>query len=78
MKELTTIEYYVIERVKQIRKERKVSQLELAQKMELSDTFIGHVESFEKDAKYNMNHLNEIARILDCSLKDFFPIEPLE
>lgn len=74
---LTAIELYIIQKVKQMRKERKISQLELAQKMNLSDTFIGHVESNKKKAKYNINHLNEIAKILDCSLKDFFPEEPL-
>jgi hypothetical protein len=27
--------------------------------------------------KYNLNHLNKIAGIRNCSIKDFFPDQPL-
>jgi len=45
----------------------------LSQKLGLSDSFISHVESETRRAKYNINHLNEIALILECSPKDFWP-----
>ena len=74
---LTTIELYTIDQVKKKRNELGLSQLELSHKLEMSDSFVSHVESSKKRAKYNLNHLNSIAKIFGCSLKDFFPEKPL-
>jgi len=60
-----------------MRKEHGLSQLELSQKLDLNDSFISHVESTSKRAKYNINHLNQIAKILNCSPKDFWPDESI-
>ena len=73
----TKIETYITERVKCLRKEKGLSQMALSQKLGLSDSFISHVESKTRRAKYNLNHLNEIAVILNCSPKDFWPEKPL-
>ena len=59
----TPADIYVIEA---IRKER------MAQK-----GFIGMAESPKYDIKYNVNHINEIARFLGCSPRDFMPEKPL-
>jgi transcriptional regulator with XRE-family HTH domain len=74
---LTNIEKYIIDRIKSMRKEHGLSQLELSQKLEMSDSFISHVEAPSKRAKYNINHLNKIAEIFKCSPKDFWPDKPL-
>jgi len=74
---LTEIEKHIIEKVKLMRKEHGLSQLELSQKLDLNDSFISHVESTSKRAKYNINHLNQIAKILNCSPKDFWPDESI-
>lgn len=74
---VTTIEQYIIEKIKAMRKEHGLSQLELSQKLEMSDSFISHVEAPSKRAKYNINHLNKIAEIFNCSPKDFWPEKPL-
>lgn len=71
------IETYIIERVRDKRKEKCLSQMALSQKLGLSDSFISHVESETRRAKYNINHLNEIALILECSPRDFWPENPL-
>lgn len=71
------IEKYIIEKVKEKRREKGLSQIALSQKLNLSDSFVSHVESKNRRAKYNLNHLNEIALILDCSPKDFWPEKPL-
>lgn len=76
-KNLTEIELYLIEMVKKKRKELGLSQLELSQKLEMSDSFVSHVESAKKRAKYNVNHLNAIAKLFKCSPKDFWPDKPL-
>ncbi|UAB85600.1 helix-turn-helix transcriptional regulator [Zunongwangia sp. SCSIO 43204] len=67
------IETYIISKVKEKRKEKGFSQIALSQKLGLSDSFISHVESQTRRAKYNLNHLNELAIILECSPKDFWP-----
>ena len=73
----TKIETYIINTVKEKRKEKDLSQIALSQKLGLSDSFISHVESQTRRAKYNLNHLNELAIILECSPKDFWPKNPL-
>jgi len=76
-KTLTKIELHLIEEVKKRRNLLGLSQLELSQKLEMSDSFVSHVESVKKRAKYNTNHLNAIAKIFGCSPKDFWPEKPL-
>lgn len=46
-------------------------------KIYLSNSFVSHIESKNRRAKYNLNHLNEIAVILECSPKDFWLDKPL-
>lgn len=73
----TSIEKYVINVVKQKRIEKGYSQKELAYQLDLSIGFIGDVENPKYRAKYNLNHINELAKIFDCSPKDFLPEKPL-
>jgi len=69
----SVIEQYIIEKVKQKRVELGYTQLDLSQKLEMSDSFIAHVESPSRRAKYNINHLNAIAKIFNCSPREFWP-----
>lgn len=71
------VEQFVIDRVREFRKEKGISQRDLSASTELSIGFIGDVESTKSRAKYNLNHLNEIAKVLECSPKDFLPDQPL-
>lgn len=71
------IEKYIIDRVRERRKELGLTQLDLSQKLDMSDSFISHIESPNRRAKYNINHLNAIAKVLKCSPKDFWPDKPL-
>lgn len=73
---VTKIERYAIEQVKIRRLAMGMSQAALAAEADLSYGFIGHVESGKGRAKYNMNHLNNFALILKCSVRDFFPEAP--
>ncbi|WP_036603390.1 helix-turn-helix domain-containing protein [Olivibacter sitiensis] len=70
------IELYVINKVREMRTARNVSQAELALKLGLSVGFIGHIESPKHRAKYNLNHINELAKVFGCSVKDFLPDIP--
>jgi len=76
-KHKSEIEAYVINKVKERRVQAKLSQSELAVKLNVSNGFIGQAESSRSASKYNLNHLNELAIIFKCSIKDFMPDEPL-
>lgn len=70
------LDLYIIEKVKEKRKASKISQADLAFRLNLSYGFIGHVESINHVAKYNIEHLDKLAFIFKCSPKDFLPDKP--
>jgi transcriptional regulator with XRE-family HTH domain len=71
------IEKFVIEEVKRRRIEMKISQASLARMLDFSEGFIGNVENPNYPEKYNLRHLNELAKVLNCSPRDFMPEKPL-
>ena len=76
----TPIEQYIIDRVRERREAMGMSQEKLAFALEFeSQGYISKIESVNPnyDDSYNVNHLNEIAKILKCSPKDFWPELPL-
>lgn len=73
----TKIDLYIIDRVKTLRIQNGLSQEDIAIHLNLSTGFIGHIESSKFRAKYNTSHLNELAKLFNCSVKDFFPDKPL-
>ena len=73
----STVDKYVIERVREQRIAKGFSQSQLAFELDVSTGFIAMVESGKYPQKYNVNHLNDIARIFECSPKDFMPPKPL-
>lgn len=74
----TKIEQFVIDKVKELRSKENMSQAKLADLLEVSKGFIGNVENSKKIEKYNLNHINELAIIFNCSVTDFFPNDPFE
>jgi len=77
MAEITAIEQNVIDNVREIRMKLKYPQDKLSIDMGLNEKFIGHVESPKAKEKYNINHLNKIAELFKCSIRDFFPEQPI-
>ena len=77
MAELSKVEAFVVQIVKDKRIEAGFSQIALSQKLNMSDSFVGHVETPKRRAKYNINHINALAKIFKCSPKDFLPEKPL-
>lgn len=71
------IDLYVIDKVKEKRIERNLSQADLAYELGMSVGFIGKVESIKYPSHYNIKHLNDLAKILKCSPQDFLPKKPL-
>jgi transcriptional regulator with XRE-family HTH domain len=76
----TPIEQYIIDKVRETRIAARVSQESLAYSLGFESK--GYISMIEGSAdkyneSYNVNHLNAIAKILKCSPKDFWPLEPL-
>lgn len=71
------IDQYVINKVKERRLEKNISQADLAYELGMSVGFIGKVESSKYTSHYNIKHLNQLAKILECSPQDFLPKKPL-
>lgn len=65
------IDIFVIQEVRRRRERIGLSQEALSYRIGRSATFIGNVESGK--AKYSVTHLNMLALVLKCSIKDFFP-----
>ena len=71
------IDQFVINKVKERRLEKNISQADLAFELGMSVGFIGKVESSKYTSHYNIKHLNQLAKILECSPQDFLPKKPL-
>lgn len=74
---LDKIELFVISRIREIREAKKISQEELSLSIGKNIGFISQIEAPSKKAKYNIIHLNLIAKALGCSPKDFLPDYPI-
>lgn len=74
---LDEIERYIIKRVKEIRESKGISQTSLSLSIGKSTSFISDIEAPSKKAKFNVIHLNLIAKALGCSPKDFWPDKPI-
>jgi transcriptional regulator with XRE-family HTH domain len=73
----TNIELFVISKAKEKREQAGLSQAELAFKLEVSLGFIGQVESPSHPSKYNLNHINKLAEIFNCSPQELLPTRPI-
>lgn len=68
---------YIIENIKKLRIENKISQAVLAVKLGVSDAFIGQIENPKVRSRYSTDQLNSLAKIFNCSPKDFLPDKPI-
>lgn len=70
----TEIEIFVINKVKEFRIAAKLSKRKLSLELRLNHNYVVRAENPKYDTKYNLNHLNELAKIFNCSIADFMPI----
>lgn len=73
----TPIEWFIVQKVKEKRIEHNFTQLQLSLELGFSEGYVGKVESKKLVDHYNVNHLNQLARIFKCSPQDFLPKKPL-
>jgi transcriptional regulator with XRE-family HTH domain len=74
---LSDIEQFVIAKVREFRMNLNISQAELAFRLDVSRGFIGKIESHKYPTKYSLKQLNRLAKVFNCSPKDFLPETPL-
>lgn len=70
------LDFYVIERVRELRIKfnPRMDQVELAQRLGVSEGYIGSIENPKIKAKYNIRMLGRIAKALGLqSYKELFP-----
>ncbi|WP_303180323.1 helix-turn-helix domain-containing protein [uncultured Butyricimonas sp.] len=70
----TTLNIYTTEKVKQIRKEKKFTREQVDIQLSFSSgaNYISHIEN-GTDKSYNLYHSNELAKIFNCDIANFFP-----
>ncbi len=67
------VDQYLINRVREKRKELGISQRGIAALLECHPSYIGQIESDKFDTKYSVHQLFHLAQLLDCSLSDLLP-----
>ena len=64
----------IVEKVKEERKKRNISQLKLANMLEFSSpNYIAKIETRKHNVSYNLTHLYKIAEAFDMETTDFIP-----
>lgn len=71
--EMAEIDWYVINRVKELRIAKGISQEQLSIRMGFSERFVSKVEDFTAHTKYNLRHLNLAVKIFGVSFSDLLP-----
>lgn len=69
----TKFELAVIDKVREMRMQKGYTQEYTAGLLNVGRAFVGQAESPNTPSKYNLNHLNKLAKEFDCSPKDFLP-----
>jgi transcriptional regulator with XRE-family HTH domain len=70
---ITPIDQYVIDFVRDLRTKKNLSQKDLADILQVSKSFVSSIESVNSRAKYNLGYINIIAEHFDMSPRDFLP-----
>lgn len=74
----TTIETYIIEAVRKRRLKMNINPHRLSLELGIVHDFVHKTEAYTRGYKYNSNHLNELSKILNCSISDFYPLKYVE
>lgn len=70
---ISEFEQLIINRIKEKRKQLGLSQADIACILEVSEGFIGNIESPRQRGKYNVNHINALAVAFNCPISELFP-----
>ncbi|TZF85863.1 helix-turn-helix transcriptional regulator (plasmid) [Pedobacter sp. BS3] len=75
MAKKSAFELAIVDRVREMRKKYKKSQTYIAMILDVTDGYIGQIESTKSASMYTYDQLNKIAIEFNCSPKDFMPEE---
>lgn len=75
--EISELDLFVINRVRELRVQRQISQVDLSILLGMSEGVVGKIENPRIRDKYNIRHINLLAKALKCSPKDLLPDKPL-
>ena len=78
MNRKSNFEMAVVDNVRRERNKRNVTQPYLALLLDVTDGYIGQIESPKSPSKYTLDQLNKIAIDFGCSPKDFMPDNAVE
>lgn len=70
-RKITEQDYRLGRKIQKIRKEKGLTQEQLAERVKVSTTFIGYVETGYR--RPNLKMIYKIARALNIKVKDIFP-----
>lgn len=73
---ITEVDQFVIDFIRKLRLEKKMTQEDIANVLHVSRSFIADVESTSDRSKYNIRHLNALADYFNISPRDFLPEKP--
>ena len=71
------IEIYVGLKVREFRKKKDWTQQYLADVLNLSNTLIANRENPNEDDAFNLDHIDSIAKVLECKIWDLLPQNPI-
>lgn len=77
---ISELDFYVIEKVRELRikSEPRIDQVEMAQRLGVSEGYIGSIENPRIKAKYNIRMLARVAKALNLkSYQELFPSKVL-
>lgn len=77
MAKKSKFELAIIDKVKELRIQKNLTQDDIAAILNISRGFVGQIESPNSESKYNLNHLNKLALEMGCSPQDFIPEKPI-
>lgn len=60
------------QKIKKYRKEKKLTQVELAEKLDISISYLSKIEAKNCRKSFSLDLLVNIAETLDIDIKDFF------
>ena len=69
----TEIEIFVINKVKEYRIKLGYKKRQLSLELRLAHNHVYKIENPKYTTKYNLNQLNELAKIFGCTIADFMP-----
>ena len=73
----TKIELKIVDLVKTRRNKLGRTQSDIAKLFGVTRGYIGQIEMQSSSSMYSFDQLNELAKYLDCSMKDFVPKNPV-